>query len=343
MKEKIREIVYKEYGNTLGIVAYKNNKKVYEEYFNGANGDEAVHAFSITKSVVSLLIGIAIDKGYIEGVEQKVLDFFPDYKLRRNQEQLKELTIEHFLTMTVPYKYKYEPYTKVFTSGNWGEKVLEFIGGKKQIGETFHYSTVGIQVLSNILTKATGMSMKEFAQKYLFDKLEIRTVPDVEIHDKQSQLEFYHARNVRGWAKDPSGYYTTGWGLSLTTDEFAKIGLLCLNKGIYNGERIVSEEYIQKMFTEREQNYGYMWWIYHKDEKIKILRKEYDTGKYDSYCANGVGGSLIAVIPEDNVVICMTCSLVYNPKIRMELINHYLLPYIDNADEREETLFFEKR
>lgn len=101
-------------------------------------------------------------------------------------------------------------------------------------------------------------------------------VPDVAIHDKESQAEFYRARNVRGWAKDPSGYYTTGWGLSLTTDEFARIGLLCLN--------------------------------------------------------NGVGGSLISVIPEDNVVICMTCSMVYNPKIRMELINHYLLPYIDKIE-----------
>lgn len=332
MRNKIREVVCKEYGNTLGIVAYKNDKKVYEEYFNGANSDEAVHAFSVTKSVVSLLIGIAIDKGYIESVNQKVLDFFPDYKLKRNQEQLKDVTIEHFLTMTVPYKYKYEPYTKVFTSQDWGEKVLEFIGGKKQVGEAFHYSTVGIQVLSNILAKATGMSMKEFAQKNLFDKLDILNVPDVEIHDRESQAEFYHARNVRGWAKDPSGYYTTGWGLALTTDEFAKIGLLCLNNGMYNGERIVSESFIKNMSTEREKNYGYMWWVYHKDEKIKILRKEYNTGKYDSYCANGSGGSLIAVIPEAQIVICMTCTLVYNPKIRMELINNYLIPYIEKME-----------
>ena len=332
MKEKIKKIVSKEYNNTLGIVAYMNTQKVYEAYFNGADSSEAVHAFSVTKSVVSILIGIAIDKGYLEGVNQKVLDFFPDYKLRRNQEQLKDLTIEHFLTMTVPYKYKYEPYTKVFTSQNWGEKVLELIGGKKQIGESFHYSTVGIQVLSNILTKATGMSLKDFAQKYLFDKLQIPYVPDIEIHDKKSQAEFYHARNVRGWAKDPSGYYTTGWGLSLTTEEFARIGLLCQNHGMYNGERIVSETYINAMSTEREKNYGYMWWIYNKDEKIKILRKEYSTGKYDSYCANGSGGSLIAIVPEKHVVICMTCSLVYNPKIRMGLINDYLLPYIESIE-----------
>lgn len=78
-------------------------------------------------------------------------------------------------------------------------------------------------------------------------------VPDVAIHDKESQAEFYRARNVRGWAKDPSGYYTTGWGLSLTTDEFARIGLLCLNNGVCNGERIVSEAYIKQMSTEREK------------------------------------------------------------------------------------------
>lgn len=80
----------------------------------------------------------------IGSVNQKVLDFFPEYKLKRNQEQLKDLTIENFLTMTVPYKYKYEPYTKVFGSDNWGEKVLELIGGKEQIGERFHYSTTAI-------------------------------------------------------------------------------------------------------------------------------------------------------------------------------------------------------
>ena len=68
---------------------------------------------------------------------------------------------------------------------------------------------------------------------------------------------------------------------------------------------------------------------YKKNSTIKITRKEYSTGKYDSYCMNGVGGSLVTVIPEIDTVICMTCSLVYNPKPRMELINNYLIPYIE--------------
>ena len=146
MKDEIKKVVYEEYNNTLGIVAYKDNTKVYEEYFNESSQDESVHTFSIAKSVVSILIGIAIDKGYIKSVNQKILDFFPEYELKRNQEQLKDITIEDFLTMRVPYKFKYEPYTKVFTSQNWGEKILELIGGKENIGEHFHYSTVGIQI-----------------------------------------------------------------------------------------------------------------------------------------------------------------------------------------------------
>ena len=85
-------------------------------------------------------------------------------------------------------------------------------------------------------------------------------------------------------------------------------------------------------FKVIEKNYGDLWWIYPKNQVMKIIRKEYNTGKYDSYCANGVGGSLISVIPEKNIVICITSSLVYNPKIRSELINNYLLPYIETKE-----------
>jgi len=330
--EKIRKIIGDEYANTLGLIAYKNGEKVIEEYFRGANANESVHTFSIVKSIVGILVGIAIDQGFLEGVNQKVIDFFPEYVFKRNQEQLKKVTIENFLTMTVPYKYKSDPWTKVCTSEDWGGKILEQIGGKEQIGERFHYSTLGVQVLSNVIARAAGMNLKDFATKYLFEPLGIQAVPKARVYDRASQEEFYKARDNRGWVADPSGNYTTGWGLSLTTDEFAKIGLMVLQQGIYNGKRILSEEYIDQMLTEREESYGYLWWLYKKNTTIKIIRKEYGTGKYDSYCMNGVGGSLVAVIPEINVVICMTCSLVYNPKPRMELINKYLIPYLESLD-----------
>lgn len=293
MKDEIVQIITREYSNMLGIVAYKNNHKVYEQYFNESNENESVHNFSITKSVVSLLIGIAIDKGYIKDVHQKVLDFFPDYKLRRNQEQLADITIEHFLTMTVPYKYKYEPYKKVFTSLNWGETVLTLIGGKQRPGEDFHYSTVGIQVLSNIIAISSKMSVNEFAQKYLFDFLDIKHIPNIEIPTEEDQLHFYHSRNMRGWVQDDEGYQVAGWGLSITADEYSRIGLLCLNNGIYNGVQIISEKYIKAMTTEHQEDYGYLWWVYQKNKTITIMGKTCDTGRNDSYSASGVGGSLI--------------------------------------------------
>ena len=333
MIEQIRQIIGAEYANTLGLVVYKNSEIVLEEYFEGANREESVHTFSIVKSIVAILIGIAIDKGYIESVNQRVLDFFPDYRLKRNQEQLKDVTIENFLTMTVPYKFKSEPWTKVCTSEDWGLAILPQIGGKQAIGEQFHYSTLGVHLLSNIIKVATGMDMKTFATKYLFEPLGIREVPIANVYDRKSQEEFYKARNNRGWVKDPSGNYTAGWGLSMTTDDFAKIGVMVLNKGEYKGQQIVSEEYINAMLAEHEEGYGYLWWIYPKDTTIKIIRKEYSTGKYDSYCANGVGGSLVAVIPELNAVISMACSLVYNPKPRMELINNYITPYLESLKE----------
>ena len=330
MTDKIREVIEKEYSNTLGVVVYKSGEVILEEYFSGADRNESVHTFSMVKSIVALLVGIAIDKGFIKGVDQKILDFFPEYKLKRNQEQLKDVTIENFLTMTVPYKFKSEPWTKVCTSQDWGSKVMEMIGGKDQIGERFHYSTLGIQVLSNVLSIASGMSLKDFATKYLFEPLGINDVPNANVVDRASQEAFNKERNNRGWVKDPSGFYTTGWGLSLTTDEFAKIGVMVLNKGMHNGERILSEKFIEQMLMEREEGYGYLWWIYPKNKTIKIMRKEYNTGKYDSFCANGVGGSLMAVVPEPDAVICMTCSLVYNPKARMELINNHIIPYIES-------------
>ena len=156
MVEQIRQAIGAEYANTLGLVVYKNGEIVLEEYFKGANREESVHTFSIVKSIVAILIGIAIDKGYIESVNQKVLDFFPDYRLKRNQEQLRDVTIENFLTMTVPYKFKSEPWTKVCTSEDWGLAILPQIGGKQAIGEQFHYSTLGVHLLSNIIKVATG-------------------------------------------------------------------------------------------------------------------------------------------------------------------------------------------
>lgn len=107
-----------------------------------------MNVMSVTKSVIALLTGIAIDKGYIESVDQKVLDFFPKYTVKRGEKTIYDVTIRHLLTMTAPYKYRSEPWTKVCTSDDWTKAALDLLGGRSGITGEFKYSTLGIQIMS---------------------------------------------------------------------------------------------------------------------------------------------------------------------------------------------------
>lgn len=118
-QEKIAELeqsVCRGCGNIAGMVVQKNSKTAYEGYFNGYTAERPLHVFSVTKSVVNALIGVAMDKGYIQSIDQKVLEFFPDYTVKRGEKTIQHVTIRDILTMTAPYKYKSAPYTKYFTS-----------------------------------------------------------------------------------------------------------------------------------------------------------------------------------------------------------------------------------
>lgn len=317
---RIRESIGKECANVHGIVAYKNDKKVIEEYFHDARAEEAVHTFSVAKSITAILVGIAIDQGYLEGVHQRVIEFFPEYRYRflRKQQQLKEVTIENFLTMTVPYVFQSDPWNRFGLAKDWGSKILEYVGGNEEIGERFHYTSLGLQVLANVLEKATGMRLKEFATKNLFEPLGIQDVPEVKLCGRGAIENFCMSRDIRGWATDPSGHIITGWGLSLTTDEFAKIGLMVLQKGLYHGKRILSEEYIDQMLTPRVDTYGYLWRIYKKDDMIK----------YDTYCMRGKNGSLVALLPEVDMVVCITCYGTNSQKPAIGWIHEYIEQFL---------------
>ena len=125
------KIIREDYTNIAGIAVYQNDHMLYEQYFNGYDQADTIHIASATKSLISLLIGIAIDKGYIDSVQQKVLDFFPDYKIKRGEKTIQSITIEDLLTMTAPYKYKHEPYTKVYSSDDWTKAALDLLGGQR--------------------------------------------------------------------------------------------------------------------------------------------------------------------------------------------------------------------
>ncbi|MBO1305660.1 serine hydrolase [Enterococcus sp. 669A] len=303
--------IQREYGNTAGITVSQEGTIVYEKYFNGCEADTAVHIFSVTKSIVSALIGIALEKGYITSLDQKVLDFFPEYSFPKKEKMLSAITLRHLLTMTVPYKRMLNPYPQYFTSPDWVKFSLEAIGGRGRVGEFKYAPLIGPDILSGILVKATGQSVLDFARENLFDPMGIQMEETITFRDKEEQMAFYQTTGVRGWVAGPTGVHTAGWGLSLTARELAKIGQLYLNGGVWEGQQLVPEKWIKE--STREQSawkklglkYGYLWWAL-DDER--------------SFAALGDGGNTIYVNPQKQLVVSMTGLFMSEAKDWLALI-----------------------
>ncbi|MBR3251506.1 MAG: serine hydrolase, partial [Erysipelotrichaceae bacterium] len=268
--------------------------------------------------------GIAIDKGQIGSVEDKVLDYFPEYRVKRGEKTIYDVTIKHLLTMRAPYKCKGDPWSKVCISENWTYTSLDLLGGRKGLTGEFNYQTVCLHVLSGILFKATGMLTVDYANEYLFAPLGIEkhvnyTAKSAEEH-KAFTIEKTPKENV--WFADPQGLGTPGYGLCMSARDMAKIGLLCLNKGRYRDRQIVSSEWIEEMTRPRAveskyfrgMDYGYLWWIIDRQKKI--------------YAAIGNSGNVIYVNPEKNIVIAV--ASYFKPTVfdRVDFIQKYIEPLI---------------
>ena len=128
----LEEIIHSRYSNTAGMIVLKNGETQYEGYFNGCTADSCINIFSVTKSIISILIGIAADRGEIQSVNQKVLDFFPDFPVENYNEgetTVRDITLRDLMTMTAPFKHQEEPYLEYFTRDDWVSTALELLGG----------------------------------------------------------------------------------------------------------------------------------------------------------------------------------------------------------------------
>ena len=162
-KQELHDFIARQQPNICQMVAVKDDETVYSDTWNDYTKDDCVHVMSVTKSIMALLIGIAIDKGQIHSVDDKVLDYFPEYKVKRGEKTIYEVTIRHLITMRAPYKGKGDPWSKVCSSENWTYTSLDFLGGKKGLTDEFKYSSVCLHILSGILYRATKMKPVDFA------------------------------------------------------------------------------------------------------------------------------------------------------------------------------------
>lgn len=316
---KTESIISKEYSNIAGMVVMKNGKPVYEKYFNGYTENNRIHIYSVTKSIISILYGIALDKGYLKDIDQKVLEFYPEYTVKRGEKTIQNITIRNLLTMTAPYKYTFNPYIKYFTSRDWVRFSLDKLGGKGRIGDFRYAPIIGPDILSGILVRATGQPVFDFAKENLFAPLDITVENNITFHSKDEQMAFYKATDVSGWVTDPTGVNTAGWGLTLSPVDMAKIGQLFLDGGVRNGNRIVSEKWIiestseQSRWKRHDLPYGYLWWV-DKDN--------------NGYAAMGDGGNIIYVNPDNNMVVAIASIFIPTAKDRIEFIKKYVEPMI---------------
>lgn len=323
MIKELERTINRDHKNITGIVVQKNGVKAYEDYFNGFTADDAVHVFSVTKSIVSALIGIAIDAGHIQGVKQKVMDFFPDYPIEPGEKSIQSITIEDLLTMTAPYKYETEPYETFFASENWVKAALNLLGGKEKTGEFLYCAIIGPHILSGILVQATGQSIIDFAMKKLFSPLGIKTVRNMIFHSKEDQFAWSaQDKHAREWVVDPQGINTAGWGLALTPTDMAGIGQLYLEGGMHDGRRIISESWLKESTEEHSRwkhldlKYGYLWWIIDDDEQ--------------AYAAMGDGGNVIYVNLKKQLVVSIASLFQPNVTDRIELIRNHIEPIFKN-------------
>lgn len=288
--------------NICQVTVIQNDKIIINDMWNGYKADDTVHTMSVTKSIVSLLVGIAIEQGLIGCIDDYVLDYFPDYKIKRGEKTIQKVTLKNLLTMTAPYKYKSEPWSKICVQEDWSIATLDFLGGRRGITGEFQYSTLGIHILTGIIARVSKMTTVDFANKYLFEPLmiaprKIYVAPDAEAHKA-----FTVGKTPKGniWFSDDKGVGAAGYGLCLSAEEMSKIGLLCLKKGIFNSKRIVSKKWLEESTKInlccgekfRNMKYGYLWWIIDENE--------------GSYAAIGNSGNVIYINPRNELVIAVS-------------------------------------
>ena len=280
---------------TSSVLVVRNGYIVFEEYFKGEQ-DDLRDMFSATKSVTSALIGIAIQKGHIKSIDDKMIDYIPELDIENMTSQAREITIKQLLTMTAGF-------SPDIMGIAFPDKIQAMLESPLQSepGQMFTYNSTATNLLSMIITNTTDSLAVDFADEYLFEPLGITDFrwQDVILYTMGSQ------------------------GLRLTTRDMAKIGYLYLHDGMWDGSQIVPKEWVAESTDKQAEvndtdtwisdRYGYQWWIG-------------TTNGLPCFMAFGYDGQHICVIPELDMVVAITAGEGGITKNYLPLIDDYLVP-----------------
>jgi CubicO group peptidase (beta-lactamase class C family) len=302
MVEKIAKGTYK---NIHSILIMKDGKLVFEEYFYEHNKNKLHEMRSATKSYISALTGIAIEKGYIKNVDEKVLDYFPEYTIKNDIEAKKKITLKNLLTNqsgldcdtyngNAVGNESIMSYEKDWIQYSLNIPMADSAGGKGQ------YCSSNPILMGRIIEKATKMTVPEFAKQTLFKDLGINNF-------------------IWNFKPDPSSAETY-CQVNLRSRDMAKFGQLYQNKGLWNGKQVINKNWVEESFANHSKvaglDYGYLWWTKGLDVNGTTV-----FGKL----AQGNGGQKIYLYDEHNLVVVVTAGH-YNVQSPVhEIVAKYIL------------------
>jgi len=289
--------------NLHSMLIIRHGYIVADAYFYPFTQDSRHDIASIAKSIVSTLIGIAMDKGYIKSLNQPVLEFFPQRTVANVDANKKAMTLEHLLTMTPGLDSHDEDETTLWqmrASPDWVQFMLD-LPMIEEPGSRFNYSEGVAHLLSAIIQETTGMSTLDFARKHLFEPLGISDFP---------------------WPSDPQGVnFGYGDATFMTPYDMAKIGYLYLNNGSWDGKQIVSRRWVRQSTSKQVpvggdmpidiDGYGYQWWAFSSNVAT----------------AAGKGGQRIYVLPDKDMVVVCTAGLRQEHEVSyLQLLTAFIMP-----------------
>ena len=274
------------------VLVVKDGYLVVEEYFGEGGPEASTNLWSVTKSVSSMLLGIARDEGAFASPEQRMAELLPNYPDFNN------ITLHHALTHTTGLHWNEEGprWVEWIFSEDWVQAALER-GQNHAPGTDFYYSSGNSQFLTSLIFYNTGQSLGSLARERLFTPLGIpfeplTTPPDYTTWDD------YKIPVPQSWQQSPKGIETAGFGLFLTARDMAKLGYLYLNQGRWENQFIVPQDWVELSLKDHLTNiygrysYGYHWWL---------TRVAGET----AFLASGFGGQIIGVVPSLDLVVVL--------------------------------------